>query len=106
MSLEAFVSIVHVGGSGQWSFCCRPGDDNITWQHPVRPGSHIQLVHCLLHMKRGGKKGSTKQSSSPLCTVGIFCAVTNMKAKPKKAGLKSFLLECQGYVSQGKLQPT
>ncbi|GFS23809.1 craniofacial development protein 2 [Elysia marginata] len=34
MSLEAIVSILHVGGSGLWSLCCRLGGDGNALQHP------------------------------------------------------------------------
>ena len=41
MSLEAAVSILHVGGSGQVVVWCWLGDNSTTRQHPERPGSPL-----------------------------------------------------------------
>ena len=111
MSPQAFVSSLYVGDSVLWSFGCQSTDDDTAQQHPEQSGSPIEGEHCLLHMERGGKKGSPKQSSSPLYTVnlplstGIFCAVEQIWKQNKKVGLESFLLECQDYARQGQQQP-
>ena len=47
MSLEAIISILHIGGSGHWSHSCRPGVDDASRHHLERPVSPTYGVLCL-----------------------------------------------------------
>ena len=80
MSSERVVKILYVGGSGLWSSSCRSVVDYTKRQLPEESGSPTYREHCLLNRKRGSRKVSPRQSSSPLCPVGLLRSMGNLCA--------------------------